>query len=1126
MTNRTRAFWATTALVTTLAASSAVMAQETTGGISGQIVDPSGTPLAGATVTALHVPTNTVATTITSPDGTYNLRNLRVGGPYVVTVSSSAYPDQSASVASIGIGDAADLDILVTGGAEASDADLGEIVVTGVRGGRLVTSPRSTFNQADIETLPSIARDIRDFVRTSPFATTDASNNDALSIGGQSNRANAFLVDGVRQGDDFGLNANGFPTLRSPISISTLEAVSVEVAPYDARYGTFTGGVVNSVTKSGGNEFEGEAFYETTNQDLRGDTFAFTDFQSGVDRNVTGIQNSEFEETTWGATLSGPILRDRLFFLFNYEKFETTQPVLTGVTGSSAPNQIAGITQADSDRVRQISRDVYGYDPLDWSADELLSEDEKYFAKVDWNINDRHRAVASYQQTEGGTLSLNGSTPGGQFPSLGLLSQAYVFEQNLKTYQAQIFSDWTDRFSTEFSISRKEVENISSPLAGSDFAAFQVFLDDPGPTGGPPARSIRFGPERSRHANVLTNDVNQIRAIGTYRADGGHNFSFGYEREEIEVFNLFVQFANAEYEFATLADFQAGRASSIGYQSAASNDKNDGAAAFEYALNTLFAQDEWDITPDLTLNLGFRYDWYDQEDRPQANPLFQQQYGIRSDSNIDGISVLQPRFGFNWQATDSLTVYGGIGRFQGGSPNVWVSNNFTNTGNLLGIFQCRRDGFVGQFAQNFPVCTTAQLAALDNVDGFNPAQIAQAGVTASANLGTGTINIIDPTFKTPSIWKTSLGAVKDFDLSRWGLGEGWNVRAEYIHSEVDSGIGWVDLNYERQRDLVSQSPDGRPTFFGNVVPGPGQSQAVANGQTVLMLTNFDGGETDQIALSLGKDWYDGWAEGLGFNLSYTYLDSTEQNPGTSSVALSNFQQVAVIDPNRPEVADSNYEIEHATKLTLSYQRAFFGDYLTRFNVFAQRRSGLNFSYAFAQGSNALFGEAVSQQRSLFYVPQADGSGQVTATSDPLVRYGSAFNLADFNSYLQRTGLIEYAGGIAPRNAFKSPDVNTIDLHIEQELPAFFPGGARISAYAVVENFGNLLNDEWGVLQQLGFPFYSTDVVAVNCAAANCGTTAAPVRGNFYQYNQLVQDTASQFVGVSVWQVKFGVRYKF
>lgn len=1061
MTFRNLAYGAS-AVAILMSASTAAFAQETTGALSGGVYNAAGAPIAGAVITITHVPTGTVATTVADANGQFSARNLRVGGPYVVR-STSAAGDAVTQVASIGIGTAVAVELVVAGAETGGASDLGEIVVTGSAGGGLRTSPRSNIGLADIETLPSVSRDIRDFVRTTPFATVDPSNNDALSIGGQSNRMNAFLVDGIRQGDDFGLAASGYPTVRSPISISVLEAVSVDVAPYDVQYGSFQGGVINSVTKSGTNEFHGEVFYEKTDQEMQGDTFSFDDFQTGARRNVD-LSSSEFEEKTWGATLGGPIIKDKLFFIANYEKFESTQPVLTGPVGSGAPVEVPGITQDLVNQVRQIARDVYGYDPLDAIADELTTQDEKYFAKLDWNINDRHRAVVSYQQTKGGVLSLNNTSTSGTYPSVGLLSSAYTLESNLVAYKAQLFSDWTDRFSTEFAFSRKEVENISSNLAGSDFAAFQVYLDNPG--GPAPRRSIRFGPERSRHANALTNDVNQYRAVGSYRADGGHNFTFGYEREETEIFNLFVQFANAEYEFASLADYEAGRASSIGYQNAASNNKNDAGASFSYALNTLFFQDEWQISPSLTVNAGLRYDWYESDDKPLANPLFERTYGFASNSNIDGISVLQPRFGFNWRANDSLTVYGGFGRFQGGSPNVWVSNNYTNTGNLLGTFQCKRAGYASNFATTFPVCQGDEFAALDNVDGFNVAQVAKDRVTTSANLGTGLINIIDPTFETPSIWKTSLGAVQTFDLSRWGVGEGWTVRAEYVHSEIDKAVGWVDLNLARQQGV--NAPDGRPTFFNDT--------ATPFTQPVLMLTNTTGGETDQFAISLSKEWYDGWARGLGFNFSYTYLDSTERNPGTSSVAQSNYQQVAVADPNNIVVSDSNYEIEDAFKLNLSYSRAFFGDYMTRINLFGQRRSGLNFSYAYGTGVNTLFGEISSQQRGLFYVPKTDSSGQVTASSDPIVRYAAGFDFAAFNQYLQRTGLAGYAGQITPRNAFKSPDVTTFDLHIEQELPAFFPGGARLSLYADIENIGNMLNDEWGVIQQLAFPYYSTSTL--------------------------------------------------
>ncbi|MBX9460819.1 MAG: TonB-dependent receptor [Brevundimonas sp.] len=1099
MTNRKRAFWATTALATSMLAATAVYAQETTGGIRGQILDANDAPVAGATVVVTHVPTGTVSTTVTGPDGVYNARNLRVGGPYEVSATATGYTSEPTVVANIGIGTPANVNVYLSSTDGASTIE--DVIVTG-RAGALRTSPRSQFGLGDIETLPSISRDIKDFVRTSPFATVDPTNQNALSIGGQNTRFNAFLVDGIRQGDDFGLNGNGYPTQNSPISISTLEAVSVDVAPYGVQYGTFTGGVINSVTKSGSNDFQGEAFYETTNDGLRGNTFSYEDFVTGQrqNRNVGGT----FEETTWGASFGGPIIRDKLFFFLNYENFESTQPVLSGPEGSGAANEVPGITQADVDQVRAIAQSVYGYDPLDWSANELVVNDEKYFAKLDWNINDRHRAVASYQQTEGGDLRLNGTVTSGSYVSVGLLSQAYTLVTQLNAYKGQLFSDWTDTFSTEFSIARKEVENVSTPLAGSDFAAFQVYLDNPtGPQPGTPERSIRFGPERSRHANALTVDTTTYRAVANWDVAQDHRLTFGFEREEQDIFNLFVQVANAEYEFASIADFQNGIASSIGYSNAATNNKEDAAATFDYALNTLFVEDEWQATADLTITGGIRYDWYTSDARPLYNQAFEDRFGFSNTKNLDGISVLQPRIGFNWRANENVRVYGGFGRFQGGAPNVWISNSYSNPGNLIGSFQCRvSTAYSSQFAGSFPVCSDPSV--LQNVDGFTPPQQAQDAVTDSANLGTGNINLIDPDFESPSIWKTSLGVNTNWDLTRWGLGEGWNVTAEYVHSELENAIGWVDLSMLETQNGVA--PDGRPVF------GPNPVRA---GQQVLMLTNFDGGKSDQVAIAVNKDWYDGWLNGTGFSLSYTYLDATDPSASTSSTASSNYGNIAVVDPNNPAVATSNYEIEHALKLNLSYQREFFGDYRTRINMFAQRRSGLPFSYTFGSSPTLLFGEGfTTTQRALLYVPQTDGTGNVTATSDPIVQYGGSFNVAAFNDFLHDTGLIRYAGQIAPRNAFNSPYVTTVDLHIAQELPAFFPGGARLEGYLDIENLGNLLNDEWGVIQQIGFPYTSNNV------------TATRTGDDFYTYTGFNTRSPSTFSAESVWQVKFGVRYKF
>ena len=1113
MLNRNLAYGVSAAAIL-LATSSAAFAQETTGGIRGVITDASGAPMANATVVVTHVPSGTSTTTVTGADGSYTARNLRVGGPYVVT-ALTAQGEVSGQVPSVSIGSPTALNLTATASASDDATSVADVVVRGVRGGGLITGPRTRIGAEELETLPTISRDIKDFVRTSPFASVDSTNSDALILGGQNSRTNAFLVDGIRQGDDFGLSPNGYPTVNSPISISVLEAVQVDVAPYDVQYGAFQGGVVNSVTKSGGNEFRGEAFYEITNQDLQGDSFSYEDMSSGqtINRSVTG----EFEEKTWGATLSGPIIKDRLFFLLNYEKFEATEPVLSGPTGSGATNEVPGITQADVDSVRNAVKSVYGYDPLDWSTSNLTTFDEKYFAKLDWNINDRHRAVASYQQTQGSRLSLNGTSTSNTTPSVGLLSQGYDFQSNITAYKAQLFSDWTDNFSTELSISRKESENITSNLGGSDFAAFRVYLD---PVGAAQRRSVVLGPERSRHANSLTNDLNQYRFVAKYQ-NAGHRLTAGYEREDLEIYNVFVQAANGEYEFASLADLQNRRASYINYQNAVTNNKVDGGASFGYTTNTLFAQDEWDVNDRLTLRAGLRFDWYEMSDEPLYNKAFEDKYGFSNTHNLDGISLLQPRFGFNYRVDDTFNVYGGFGLFSGGSPNVWVSNNFSNPGNLIGQFQCRANGYTSQNVNNgVPVCSAAQLATLTNVDGLNPNQVAKDAVTESAKLGTGAINVIDPTFKAPSIWKTSLGLTKDFDLNRWSMGDGWAVRTEYVHSEVENAIGWVDLNMAKRQNGVA--PDGRPTYSG-----PNGSQVV------LMLTNFKGGKTDQFTVGVNKAWYEGWAEGLGFDLSYTYVDATEVHPGTSSVAASNFGQVAVSDPNSPEVATSNYEIKHSTKLNLSYSRKFFGDYRTSFNLFGERRSGLPFSHTFT--GSGLVGEAneyARRNRQLLYVPAVGSDGLVSVSSDPLVTYGGNFArdfggdmnvaMAAFNDYLKRTGLIDYAGKITPRNGFKSPDVTRFDLRISQELPAFFPGGAKLEGYVDIENIGNLLNDEWGVIQQVGFPYFSRGVTASNCQLQTC----AAGRGNFYQYDGFRDWTATNYNNQSVWQVKFGVRYKF
>jgi hypothetical protein len=1142
------------AAVTTLAlaAASAVYAQETTGGIRGQITDDSGAPVGGATVTITNEATGATSTTVTNGDGGYDVRALQPGGPYLVSATEGAHAGVKVRVPSVGVGSVVSLNLTLA----AAGGSVSELVVTATPKTikEVTTGPVTMFSSVDVDTLPSFQRDLKDLVRLNPFVTLDPTNFNALMVAGSNNRVNTIYIDGVKQADDFGLNANGYPSQRSPISTDWVSAFNFEVAPYDVDYGEFQGGVLNVVTKGGSNNFHGAAYYEYDGSQYAAKhyTSVFIDPATGQKRTAL---NRTFSDRTYGFWADGPIIPGKLFFFGGYERYDgTSVPNTFGPVDSTAANKVNGLTTADLNTIINTIKTVYGFDPLGYDSGPLPTKDQKYFARFDWNITDRQRAMFSYQEDDGATLSNGGSNSA---TNLSLLSQYFNTVQTLKVWNGQLFSQWSDSFSTELAYNRKEIATITAPLAGNTFAQFVIRLND-GATGAGalPSATVTVGPDISRQANVLNNTDQLFRIRAHYKLDN-NTFTIGYEREQLSVFNLFDQNANGAYIFSgntstatsplapncrsgnVFTDLANKNACSLNYANAASNVKTDAAANWADVTNTLYIQDELALTPELTVRGGFRIEWYTNSTVPTNNPRFLSEYGITNTHTFDGSRVVMPRLGFNWRPDATLTVSGGIGLFSGGSPNVWLSNSFTNTGLLIGNVSC---------APTTGNCSSA----LSGVDGFNVGAAAKAANTANANAGAGIINAVDPNFKPPAVWKASVSVVKIFDLPF--VGADWRVHGDYLYQRVENGITWVDLF--AQNSQLATAPDGRPTYNNNRYAAGGD---VATGKRAgydLLLTNSRGGQGKIWALGFGKTWRDGWFQGFDFDLTYTHQDVTEVNPGTSSVAASNYSQWAIANRNSNEVAISNYQVKYQTKLQLNYSRAFFGDYKTSIRFYAQRRAGLPFSYTFrdastnnsANAGEQMFGETqavATRNTQLLYVPQADATGHISATSDPRVTYNTtsfpAGTIAAFDTYLHDTGLIKYAGTIAPRNVFKSRDVTTVDLRFEQELPAFIPHGARFKAYMDIINLGNLLNKNWGVLEQYGFPGVINPITAVNCQAnAPTPATCQAGPGNYYQYNQLFGTTtpaAANGFGLnnktlptlnnaSAWYLKFGIKYQF
>ncbi|TNE57150.1 MAG: TonB-dependent receptor [Alphaproteobacteria bacterium] len=1040
---------AVSALALSAALTVPVIAQEITARMGGSVAGPDGQAISGATVRVVHTPSGTSKTVTSNAAGGFSLSGLRVGGPYTVSVSAAGYQSLVVSDVYLDLDRPFDLNATL-----AAAGDVDEITVTAQQlgAGGIATGPSSTYGARDIALAPSIGRDLKDTIRKDPLVYIDPTNSDAVSVAGSNNRYNSFTVDGVKVNDDFGLNNGGYPTQRSPVSIDMVEQVSVLSSPFSVEYGGFKGATLNAVTKSGTNDFHGSLYYYKRDEEYTGET-------------AKGAGLDTFEEKVYGGVISGPIIKDKLFFSLGYDFFEGTEPSEYGPAGSGKANEIGNVSLADVNDIISISQSVYGFDPGGYDIADLVEEDEKIFAKLDWNISDMHRASFSYQFNEGNEIN-----PQNTFGSsnLGLSSNWYVKTEKLDVYTGHLYSDWTDNFSTEIKIAKKDVITAQDPTKGTDFAWMEIITSDGG--------TVHIGPDRFRHANALQNTTWQFKVKGIYTM-GDHNLAFGWEREALEVFNLFVPNSAGHYEFASIADFQNGIVDAFEYTNAYTNDANDGAAEFDYLTDALFIMDTWDISDNLTVEAGVRYERYEAADRPDFNANFMATYGFANNHTIDGMDIFMPRVGFNYAMGNpfnmdrihDVVLRGGVGLFSGGNPNVWISNTYTNDGVTV---------------VNYPGgCGTLN----DTLDPVNPGFDLPACVTGAMAAGDGNVDLLDPNFEIPSQWKMSLGLDFAADLGEW-LGSDWNFTFDALFTDERDPINWQDLSMVQ----IGTVFDGRPEYSN------------LSGQDI-MLTNGSGGGGAVYTFSVDKSWESGW----DLYVSYAHQDIEDLNPGTSSTSTSNLGKFATTDPNNPSVATSNYEREHRVTMNLSYERAFFGDYLTNVTLFGEYRTGQPFSYTFDEGFNFLGDSQYSRDRHLLYVP--------TDAADPNVVWsGDALDLMD---YVNSSELKKYKGKIAPRNAFESPDYTRFDLKFSQELPGIRPQDRTIFMVNI-ENIGNMLNDEWGLYEYDTF-HYVVPLVDVW------------YDGTQYHYTDFNQNAVkgnhpnfSTALGASVWKVQFGIKYEF
>lgn len=1094
-------FTAAVAVVALFASTTVAFAQGiTTGAIVGTALNPSGQPVAGATVTVVHEPSGTRASGVTRANGQYNVSGLRVGGPYTVTINADTYQETVRREIYVEQGSSVDVSAtLAASGVVQLEAF--QVVTsrdTTFGAGKMGTG--STFNEAEVGNVSSVRRNIQDVaVLDSRMFLGSLDQGGQLSAQGQNFRFNSLLVDGVRSDDQFGLNSNGFSSLRGPVPIDGIQSLGVELNPYSGRYSGFTGALINTTIKSGTNEFEGKIYYEVSNENLR------------AKNPLTGVKES-FDEKSYGIVISGPIIRNKLFFSYIYDNFErtTVPPQATFIPNGSISDASTPLGQIYA-RAKAL-----GYDAGSLGSGDNVSTQETHIGKIDWNISDKHRLALTYRRNYG-VESIFPNYTGATTTSLS--GHWYTQNRNTDSYVAQLNSQWTPDFRTELTGSYTKYDG--SPQNSATAFPMVTINGVAGTRAGSSTAlsgSVVLGTENSRQLNKLNTEESQFKAIGEW-SRGNHTFTFGAEDVSTDYVNAFVQNTNGVYTFSSVANWTAGTPPSA-YTLAkpyAGASIDDAVARWTYENYALFVEDTWRPNSKLTLLYGLRFDYPYIGEAPPVATGFQSAFGIANNTTNSGNYTIAPRVGFSYEfATQRKTqLRGGVGLFQGKNPAVWLSNAYSNAGSV--------------YTYN---ATTAELAGIV----FNPDPATQT-VPGSANPAPN-INVTDGDFVQPRLWKSNIAI--DHELPFGGI----TASVEYYFNLVDKSVNTVYLNYLEAGTL----PDGRIRYAGTATPTGtfqiagittlAQAQAAfgtsavnssatsgsfspANPNSVVFnsastagrrrvstfadvfyLTNTDKGQAWGTTFSLARPMKNKW----GWSFSYTRGNATEVSPITSSTASSNYQNRAVFNPNEDVASISNTSIKDRIVASVTRQFEFIKKAPTTISLVYQGRTGHPYSWVFrgdANGDGFTFND-------LLYVP--------TGPTDPKVTWGSTAERDAFFAFVETTSLSKYKGTHAPRNSETSPWLQTVDLKFTQALPIYKK--VRAELYLNVINFANLLNDKWGIQEEVPFSYRR----AVAGATYNATTNSWA-----YTFNNTTLNTVPTTVDdtpVSRWQVLAGMRIKF
>jgi hypothetical protein len=1074
------------AFIVLLASMSAFSQGVTSSSMLGTVYDESGEPLPGANIIAKHTPTGTTYGAATDISGRFRLPNMKVGGPYVIDVSFVGYKDQKLESVYLSLGEPFEWDFSFSA---ASVEQLSEVTVKGTRTSSGENAGAATqISQEAIDNMPTLNRDLNDFTRLTPQAKQTGGGG--FSIAGINNRYNAIYFDGAVNNDVFGLSSNGTnggQTGASPISVDAIEQIQVVISPYDVSYGGFAGGGINAVTKSGTNNLEGGLYFFTQNESLAGKTNKTLTDRSGGERESL----DEFTTNFVGLNIGGPIIKDKLFLFVNAEKQNEETP-LPFEQGDYAGNT----SIADLANLGTYLQDQYGYDAGDFGSKVNALEATRLFAKLNWNINDKHQLMVRHNYTNilqtnvfgSGTRSINYGNNGINFPSV------------TNSTAVELTSRFNNKMSNNLIIGYTTVNDDRDPI-GADFPS--VSINDGN------GAEISFGSEAFSTANALKQTVLTITDNFNYYA-GDHTLTFGTHNEFMGFYNLFIRQNFGFYDYDNIDDFLNNDAPGFYTRSYSLVDDVTGdgsAAAAEFNAMQLgfYVQDEYKASNKLTLTGGLRLDIPIITSDPKIDANFNATtlvaiadagydlQGAQGGQSPDGQLMWSPRVGFNYDLFgDKKTIIrGGTGVFTSRVPFVWPGGMFTNNGVTIGGFN------------NFDVAFPIEF--IGDVD--------QQYTNPNLTIPQGQVDLFTRDFKFPQVFRSSLAIDQSFD-------NGWFVSLEGILTKTLNNVQYTSVNSDPTVDFNwtngANNTDDRPVYTrDNIDP---------TYSAVYLASNTNKGYTYTVTGQVQKSF----DFGLFVNAAYTYGDAYAIFEGTSSQNSSQWRGAFSTDGrNNAVLGRSDFSPGSRVISSINYGKDWSGDglFTTTVSLFYSGESGSPYSYVYGFGAengsdprniNSERG-STSRTRSLIYVPASQNDiALIDITDGPT----AAQQWTALNKFIEEDDYLSTRRGqYAEQNGGRAPFINQIDFKLAQDIGMKIGDKVHKLQFTLdVFNFANLLNSSWGAIYSNPFDYNLINFEGYQADGTTPQFSFDEDRLGLERFN--ISNRASR------WRARVGIRYTF